>query len=81
MLSDERSIVQPLNALQRFASIFRRCDVDSLLNIGRLYREIAPTEKTIDVHIDLLRGGEFWEMECVSDIAKCVLPPASFRHS
>ena len=55
---------------KRFASILRRCDVDSFLNIGRLYPEIAPMEKRIDMHIDLLRREEFREMECVSDIVK-----------
>ena len=59
---------------KRFASVLRRCDVDSFLNIGRLYQEIAPMEKRIDMHINLLRREEFREMECVSDIVKCVLP-------
>jgi len=58
---------------KRFASVLRRCDVDSFLNVGRLYQEIAPMEKRIDMHIDLLRREEFREMECVSDIVKCVL--------
>jgi len=58
---------------KRFASILRRCDVDSFLNVGRLYQEIAPMEKRIDMHIDLLRREEFREMECVSDIVKCAL--------
>lgn len=58
---------------KRFASILRRCDVDSFLNIGRLYPEIAPMEKRIDMHIDLLRREEFREMECVNDVVKCVL--------
>ena len=61
---------------KRFASILRRCDVDSFLNIGRLYQEIAPMEKRIDMHIDLLRREEFREMECVNDVVKCVLSPA-----
>lgn len=59
---------------KRFASILRRCDVDSFLNIGRLYQEIAPMEKRIDMHIDLLRREEFREMECVSDVVKYVPP-------
>jgi dynactin 1 len=58
---------------KRFASTLRRCDVDSFLNIGRLYQEIAPMEKRIDMHIDLLRREEFREMECVNDVVKCVL--------
>jgi dynactin 1 len=36
-------------------------------------------EKRIDVHINLLRREEFREMECVSDIVKCVFP--SVPHS
>jgi dynactin 1 len=55
---------------KRFAAILRRCDVESFLNVGRLYPEIAPMEKRIDMHIDLLRREEFREMECVSDISK-----------
>lgn len=57
---------------KRFAAILRRCDVESFLNIGRLYPEIAPMEKRIDMHIELLRRDEFREMECVSDIVKYV---------
>lgn len=55
---------------KRFASIMRHCDVESFLNIGRMYQEIAPMEKRIDMHIELLRREEFREMECVSDVAK-----------
>jgi len=57
---------------KRFAAILRRCDAESFLNIGRIYPEIAPMEKRIDIHIDLLRRDEFREMECVSDIVKSV---------
>jgi dynactin 1 len=55
---------------KRFGAVLRRCDVESFLNIGRIYQEIAPMEKRIDIHINLLRRDEFREMECVSDIAK-----------
>ena len=55
---------------KRFAAILRRCDPTSFLNIGRIYPEIAPMEKRIDMHIDLLRRDEFREMEFVSDIVK-----------
>lgn len=41
--------------------------------MGRLYPEIAPLEKRINMHIDLLRRDEFRVMECVSDIVKQVL--------
>lgn len=62
---------------KRFAAILRRCDVDSFLSLGRLYPEIAPLEKRIDMHIELLRRDEFREMECVSDVAKI---QAQFEH-
>src|ERR1700728_3522138 len=57
---------------KRFAAILRHCDVESFLNIGRIHPEIAPMEKRIDLHIDLLRRDEFREMECVSDVIKYV---------
>lgn len=60
---------------KRFAAILRRCDVETFLNIGRIFLEIAPLEKRIDMHIDLLRRDEFRDMECVSDVAKYVLNP------
>ncbi|KAL6307818.1 dynein associated protein-domain-containing protein [Sparassis latifolia] len=55
---------------KRFAAILRKCDAESFLNIGRIYPEIAPMEKRIDMHVDLLRRDEFREVECVSDAAK-----------
>ncbi|KAI0801398.1 dynactin [Fomes fomentarius] len=55
---------------KRFAAILRKCDVEAFLNTGRIYAEIAPMEKRIDMHIDLLRREEFRELECVSDAAK-----------
>jgi dynactin 1 len=66
-----RSRIAGLSTLcKRFAAVLHYCDVDSFLNIGRIYQEIAPMEKRIDMHIDLLRRDEFREMECVSDIVK-----------
>ncbi|KAG1742767.1 dynein associated protein-domain-containing protein [Suillus paluster] len=62
---------------KRFAAILRRCDPTSFLNIGRIYPEIAPMEKRIDLHIDLLRRDEFREMEFVSDVLKML---AQFDH-
>lgn len=58
---------------KRFAAILRRCDVEFFINIGRIYQEMAPMEKRVDMHIDLLRRDEFREVECVSDIVKFVL--------
>ena len=55
---------------KRFAAILRKCDVEAFLNIGRIYADVAPMEKRIDMHIDLLRREEFRELECVSDAAK-----------
>ena len=69
-----RSRISTLSVLcRRFSAIMRRCDVESFLNIGKIYPEIAPIERRIDIHIDLLRREEFREMECVSDIVKCAL--------
>ncbi|OAX37534.1 hypothetical protein K503DRAFT_850414 [Rhizopogon vinicolor AM-OR11-026] len=62
---------------KRFAAILRRCDPTSFLNIGRIYPEIAPMEKRIDMHIDLLRRDEFREMEFVTDVLKML---AQFDH-
>ena len=55
---------------KRFATILRRCDAESFLRIGKLLPDVAPMEKRIDMHIDLLRREEFRELECVSDAAK-----------
>ncbi|KAG6812629.1 hypothetical protein H0H92_001712 [Tricholoma furcatifolium] len=73
-----RARISGLSTLcKRFAAILRRCDVESFLNIGRIFPEIAPMEKRIDMHINLLRKDEFREMECVSDIVKI---QAQFDH-
>ncbi len=66
-----RSRIATLSTLcRRFSAVLRRCDVDSFLSMGRLYPEILPMEKRIDMHLNLLRRDEFREMECVSDIVK-----------
>ncbi|KAG6885817.1 hypothetical protein C0993_009209 [Termitomyces sp. T159_Od127] len=73
-----RARISGLSTLcKRFAAILRRCDVESFLNIGRIFPEIAPMEKRIDMHLNLLRKDEFREMECVSDIIKI---QAQFDH-
>jgi len=53
----------------------RHCDVESFLSIGRVYQEIAPMEKRVDIHVDTLRREEFRVVECVNDVAKCVCLP------
>lgn len=69
---------QKLSALgtlcQRFAAIMRKCDAETFLNVGKLFVDLAPMEKRIDMHIDLLRRDEFREMECVSDINRFRCP-------
>jgi dynactin 1 len=68
-----RGAIAVLSTLcKRFAATLRCCDVESYINIGRLFQEIAPLEKRIDMHIDLLRRDEFREMECTSDINKYI---------
>jgi len=64
-----RGAIAVLSTLcKRFAAILRRCDVESFISIGRIFQEIAPLEKRIDLHIDLLRRDEFREMECTSGV-------------
>ncbi|KAH9176859.1 dynein associated protein-domain-containing protein [Lactarius sanguifluus] len=73
-----RGAIAVLSTLcKRFAAIIRHCDVESFINIGRLFQEIAPLERRIDMHIDLLRRDEFREMECTSDINRI---QAQFNH-
>lgn len=55
---------------KRFATVLRMSDIETFLNVGRLYPEISPLEKRIDMHIDLLKRDEFNVMECVDDISK-----------
>ncbi|KIJ13750.1 hypothetical protein PAXINDRAFT_170080 [Paxillus involutus ATCC 200175] len=62
---------------KRFAAVLRRCDPASFLNIGRIYAEISPMEKRIDMHVDLLRRDEFREMEFVGDVLRL---QAQFDH-
>lgn len=57
---------------QRFAANLRHCDVETFINSGRIYADVAPMEKRIDMHLELLRREEFRAYECVSDAAKYV---------
>lgn len=57
---------------KRFASVLKRCGVDSFLNIGKIYTDIAHFEKRIDLHIDMLCRDEFRDIECVNDVQKIV---------
>ena len=55
---------------KRFAAVLRRCQGEFYIEIGKLFPEIAPMEKRIDMHIDTLRREEFRFVECGSDIQK-----------
>ncbi|KIO30933.1 hypothetical protein M407DRAFT_222067 [Tulasnella calospora MUT 4182] len=62
---------------KRFAAVLRRSDPETFLSAGKIYPEISPVEKRVDMHIELLRREEFRELECVSDVAKML---AQFEH-
>ncbi|KAI0071023.1 dynactin [Panus rudis PR-1116 ss-1] len=62
---------------RRFASILKKCDPEAFLRIGRCWVDVAPMEKRVDMHIDLLRREEFRELECVGDAVKM---QAQFDH-
>ncbi|KAG8957368.1 hypothetical protein FRC03_010211 [Tulasnella sp. 419] len=75
---DMRGRIAHLSALcKRFAAVLRNCDGETFISAGRLYPELAPLEKRIDMHVDLLRRAEFREMECVTDVLKLL---AQFEH-
>ncbi|KAL0951934.1 hypothetical protein HGRIS_008587 [Hohenbuehelia grisea] len=64
-----RGHIASLSSLcRRLAGSLRRCEVDAFLAIGRLFPEVAPMEKRLDMHISLLRKDSFREMECASDV-------------
>ncbi|KAG9042521.1 hypothetical protein FS837_010755 [Tulasnella sp. UAMH 9824] len=75
---DMRGRIAHLSTLcKRFAAVLRRSDPETFLSAGKIYPEISPLEKRVDMHIDLLRREEFRELECVSDVAKML---AQFEH-
>lgn len=70
-----RGRIAHLSALcKRFAAVLRRCDAETFLNSGKLFPDLAPWEKRVDMHIALLRKEDFRELECLSDVAKYVPP-------
>ncbi|KAF8610746.1 hypothetical protein BDV93DRAFT_517841 [Ceratobasidium sp. AG-I] len=62
---------------KRFAAVLRRCDVATFHGVGRVYPDLLPMEKRLDMHVDLLRRDEFRIMECVSDVSKML---SQFEH-
>ncbi|KAG8695388.1 hypothetical protein FRC09_009176 [Ceratobasidium sp. 395] len=62
---------------KRFAAVLRKCDVATFHDVGRLYPDLLPMEKRLDMHVDLLRRDEFRIMECVSDVSKML---SQFEH-
>ncbi|KAF8337534.1 dynein associated protein-domain-containing protein [Cantharellus anzutake] len=68
-----RSIAAHVSSLcKRFAAVLKRCNPEFYLNIGKLYPEVAPMERRLDIHIDTLRRDEFRFLECGSDLQKMV---------
>jgi dynactin 1 len=57
---------------KRFTAVLRRCDGAFYINVGKLFPEIAPMEKRLDLYIDTLRREEFRFFECGNDIQKYV---------
>jgi dynactin 1 len=73
-----RTRVNHLSVLcRRFAAVLRRADVETFIQMGRLYPELSPLERRIDMHIDLIRRDEFREAECVMDLDRLL---SQFEH-
>lgn len=73
-----RTRVAHLSVLcRRFSAVLKRSDVDTFLAMGRLYPELSPLEKRIDMHLDLIRRDEFREAECVMDLDRLL---SQFEH-
>lgn len=69
---------------KRFAAHLQRCPPDVFLKMGRVYREVAGTERRVDGFIEALRKEELRESECGKEIDGCVSlarlgPPAERR--
>ena len=62
---------------RRFAAVLKRADVETFLSMGRLYPELSPLERRIDMHLDLVRRDEFREAECVMDLDRLL---SQFEH-
>jgi dynactin 1 len=50
--------------------MLRRCDPETFLNTGRIYPEVNPLERRLDIHIDYLKQDTFRAFECVTDVRK-----------
>ncbi|KAG8856780.1 hypothetical protein FRB96_006284 [Tulasnella sp. 330] len=73
-ICDMRGRIAHLAALcKRSAAVLRYSDPQLFLNAGQVYPEIAPLEKRVDIHINLLAREEFREYECMHDVAKMIL--------
>ncbi|KPV72878.1 uncharacterized protein RHOBADRAFT_38979 [Rhodotorula graminis WP1] len=53
---------------KRFAAHLQRCPPDVFLKMGRVYREVAGTERRVDSFIEALRKEELRESECGKEI-------------
>ncbi|KAF8758986.1 Dynein associated protein [Rhizoctonia solani] len=54
-----------------FVSVLRKCDVNTFHAVGRLFPDLSPMEKRLDMHVDLLKRDEFRIMEVLA-----ILPTA-----
>ncbi|KAG9015752.1 hypothetical protein FRB93_012317 [Tulasnella sp. JGI-2019a] len=86
-ICDMRGRIAHLAALcKRSAAVLRYSDPEMFLSSGQVYPEIAPLEKRVDIHINLLAREEFREYECMHDVAKMILQvehlaDTSFAHA
>ncbi|KAK4049711.1 hypothetical protein OIV83_003986 [Microbotryomycetes sp. JL201] len=62
---------------RRFAGTMRRCDAEIFVQLGRVYNEVAPTEKRLDMFIDALRKESLRESDCKQEITGLI---AQFEH-
>jgi dynactin 1 len=53
---------------KRFAAQLKRCEPDVFLKMGRVYHEVAATEKRIDSFVEALRREELRELECGREV-------------
>lgn len=56
-----------------FAAYLKRCPAEAYIKTGGIYHELAGVERRIDGYIELLKKGEFKEIDCVADLTKSVL--------
>ncbi|QRW26877.1 Dynein associated protein [Rhizoctonia solani] len=58
---------------KRFASVLRKCDVNTFHAVGRLFPDLSPMEKRLDMHVDLLKRDEFRIWSVLAILPRCYL--------